>query len=287
MREMQLDTVRAARGAGVQPVTKQSYRRGLIVATLAAFLMTFVGAFDTGQLPLLYRLAFWLILMESGALIGMGASTGIRSWGSLAARPFLEGALISLLIALPLTLVASGTTALFFGPRSVGLDRMVGLFLAVLIVTAAITAINYASGRIAQQPALLVLEDSPAPVPAAAQSDAPEPEAPARLAERLPRHLRTAAILALEAEDHYVRVHTDAGSDLLLLRLSDAMTELGAVAGSRTHRSWWVAHDGVASARKSEGRGELTLTNGLVVPVSRSALSSLQRESWFAALVSA
>ncbi len=35
--------------------------------------------------------------------------------------------------------------------------------------------------------------------------------------------------------------HTDRGSDLILMRLSDALTELKGLEGAQTHRSWWVA----------------------------------------------
>ena len=42
-------------------------------------------------------------------------------------------------------------------------------------------------------------------------------------------------------EDHYVRVFTDAGESLILLRLSDAMAEVRDVPGLQIHRSHWVA----------------------------------------------
>lgn len=278
MRELQEDAAHEARIVAAQPITGRTNRRGLIVAGLAALLMAFVGAFGTGALPLLPRLAYWLIVMESGALVGIGASTGVRSWGGLADSPILEGAAISLLVALPLTFVASGATALFFGPQQFGFQGTATLFAAVFVVTAAITAINYITGK-AAMPAAAPTPSVP-PLPNTSPVSSPTP-VPSRLAERLPMHLRAATVLALEAEDHYVRVHTDAGSALLLLRLSDAVAELDALAGARTHRSWWVARDAVVTAKKGEGRGELLLANGSVVPVSRSALTLLQQEGWF------
>ncbi len=243
--------------------------------------MAFVGAFGTGGIALLPRLGYWLILMESGALIGIGASTCIRGWQRLSHRPLAEGALISLMIALPLTLVTTGTTAMFFGPRTFGLSGAITMFVAVFVVTAAITAINYLAGRtvpVVPAPVAAVEAPAPAPVPVPVPSLPPRP----RLAERLPPHLRVAELIALEAEDHYVRVHTTAGSDLLLLRFTDAVAELDDLNGARTHRSWWVARSAVRSATRADGRGELTLGNGIVVPVSRSALPVLQRDGWFA-----
>lgn len=281
MRDLQATTVREASVADGGAMTDGAHRRGLIVATLAALLMAFVGAFDTAGVPLLPRLAFWLIVMESGALIGIGASSGIRGWGRLADRPVLEGALISILIALPLTLVTSGATALFFGARSVGLREAAVLFVAVFVITAAITAINYALGRTGASATVAGQAEMESVRQVPVVADTGERASRPRLSSRLPPHRRHAAILALAAEDHYVRVHTTDGSDLILLRLTDAMAELDGMEGARTHRSWWVARAAVSAAVKGEGRGELVLTNGVTAPVSRSALAQLQRDGWF------
>ena len=46
----------------------------------------------------------------------------------------------------------------------------------------------------------------------------------------IPAHLRQ-DLLALGAVDHYLRVITAMGSDLILMHLSDALNELGETAG--------------------------------------------------------
>jgi hypothetical protein len=260
MRELQGNAIRASRTAA----RTHSHRRGVIVATVAAFVMTLTGAFGTDSIPLLPRLLYWLVIMEAGAMIGVGATTGIHGWGRLAGRPWLEGSAISLLIALPLTLVVLGTTALFFGDRNAGASGIFFLFAMVLVVTGVIIAINYATA----QPA-------PAAAPQRELPAAPEAVRP-RLAERLPRHLRDAPIHAVQAEDHYLRVHTDAGSDLLLMRMADAIPELAPLEGARTHRSWWVARAAIQSVARKDGRAELTLPGGVIAPVSRSAYPELR-----------
>ena len=262
MRELQGNAIRASRTAA----PRHSPRRGLIVATVAAFAMTLTGAFGTGSIPLIPRLFYWLVVMEAGALIGVGVTIGMHAWGKLAERPWLEGGAISLLIALPLTLVVLGTTVAFFGARSIAASGIFFLFAMVLVVTAVITAINYATTH----PALPPPSEAP-----------PQPVRP-RLAERLPRHLREARIHALQAEDHYLRVHTDAGSDLILMRLGDAIPELAPLDGARTHRSWWVAREAVQSVARKDGRAELTLPGGVIAPVSRSAYPELRDAGWFA-----
>ena len=50
--------------------------------------------------------------------------------------------------------------------------------------------------------------------------------APARFLARLPARLSGAALLAVQAEDHALRLHTSKGEDLILMRLADALVEL-------------------------------------------------------------
>lgn len=96
------------------------------------------------------------------------------------------------------------------------------------------------------------------------------------LLERV-RPERRGALLAIKAEGHYLQVYTDAGSDLILYRLSDALLELGAEDGAQVHRSWWVAARALAPQRH---RDRLVLVNGVEVPVSRSFLVTARQRGW-------
>lgn len=90
----------------------------------------------------------------------------------------------------------------------------------------------------------------------------------------------TGPIIALESEDHYVRIHGPHGSELILMRLRDAIAEMDDVPGAQTHRSWWVAKAALADgASVSKGR-EIRLTNGLSAPIARDSLDPL-RQSGF------
>lgn len=115
--------------------------------------------------------------------------------------------------------------------------------------------------------------------PSAAPTLAPALGATAGLLlSRLPPALgRT--ILALKAEDHYVRVFTDKGDTLVLCRINDAIAELesGGVEGLRVHRSWWVALKAVRRV-EAQGRGlQLTLCNHVQVPVSQTYKEFVRR----------
>jgi hypothetical protein len=87
-------------------------------------------------------------------------------------------------------------------------------------------------------------------------------------------------ILCLQMEDHYVRVHTAAGSRLVLATLSQAMETLGRTPGLRVHRSWWVAERAVAGA-VADGRNlRLVLVNGLTAPIARASVAAVREAGW-------
>ena len=103
---------------------------------------------------------------------------------------------------------------------------------------------------------------------------------PPKFLERLPLKLRGAEVWAVEAEDHYLRLHTSKGQDLILLRLADAVAELEGIEGMQVHRSWWVARDAITDARRGDGRATLTLKDGAEVPVSRTYAAQLREKGW-------
>lgn len=242
-----------------------------MVAGIVGLLLTFVGALETGELPFLQRLAYWEILMLSGAIIGLGVSETVENWGRLHKRPSLEMPLVAVLIALPLTLLVIGTSNLFFKTHPPTLEGLGIMFAITFFISLVMTALNY----FIHWPKKDIAETL-------AGTHAPQPEAIiSRFADRLPLPLRTAHIIALEAEDHYLRVYLgDGRSTLILMRLSDAVAELPADAGAQTHRSWWVAKDAVRGVTKADGRATFALDGPLGVPVSRSFYKALNDAGW-------
>ncbi|MGZ0705055.1 LytTR family DNA-binding domain-containing protein [Pseudomonas sp. L5B5] len=76
-------------------------------------------------------------------------------------------------------------------------------------------------------------------------------------------------ILAIKAEEHYVRVISREGAELVLYRFSQVLVDLAAEDGFRVHRSYWVRKGAIVS-RRINGKGmDLLLSNGAVIPVSR------------------
>jgi len=89
-------------------------------------------------------------------------------------------------------------------------------------------------------------------------------------------------IVALQIEDHYVRVHRVESSRLILMPLKRAILAMGKTEGLQTHRSWWVARAAVAGISGTPRSMRLHLTNGLEVPVARSAVTLLREAGWLA-----
>jgi DNA-binding LytR/AlgR family response regulator len=107
----------------------------------------------------------------------------------------------------------------------------------------------------------------------------PLPIAAGFVARAVPR-LTGGRLLAVEAEDHYLRIHTDRGSDLALMRLRDAVAELAGVPGLQVHRSFWVAETGVAQVVRRGPSWLVMLESGVAVPVSRNYSAELKAAGW-------
>jgi DNA-binding LytR/AlgR family response regulator len=241
------------------------YRRSFLVAIVAAVFMSAIGAFDTGRQALPHRLLFWLILLVGGTFLGMtvmSLARAMRWWND---RSWVQATLLTLMVWAPATLMTWAVISLMVPGAGWRIENLIGNALPVLTISAAMTALNYLADR------------EPNQTHAATQADA----APPAFLDRLPPPLRGGELYAVEAEDHYLRLHTSKGADLILMRLSDAIDELEGIEGAQTHRSWWVAREGIDDARRADGRATLRLKNGAEVPVSRTYVRALRQAGWF------
>lgn len=236
--------------------------RLLAAAAATGLLLSSAGAFDTESAAFAPRLAYWLAM----AMLSLTALEGLHRL--LVQRLGDVHALILRLVgwavlALPLNMVAVLSCKLLFG----GSPSLGGFLLLLPGMSAILAALQFL--LVSLQPGRIAPAAEPAPPPCAEG-----------LAGTLPLPLRSAAILALEAQDHYVRVHSSQGQVLIRMRLADAIS-LMSEEGVRPHRSWWVARSAIASLQRHEGRPLLILEGGQRVPVSRSARRLLG--PWFMA----
>lgn len=239
--------------------------KGLAVSSAAGVVLAFTGAFGMTGAGFLARLLYWLPLMLIGAAWGHVCSRIVERWIDFDRKPWLGALVLTAAMSLPLTLfVWAYTVWIFEGGRFATLDRLVMFLLPVTVVTGVLSVLN------------IFLQRTPVQTHAA-----PAGSAPARFLDRLPPKLRGATLRAVESEDHYLRLHTDRGSDLILMRLSDALSELEGLEGAQTHRSWWVARQSVRDVSRGEGRATLTLEGGIEAPVSRRYAKALRDAGWY------
>lgn len=224
------------------------------ISLFLAFLRPF-GTSADAPIPVIF--GFWWLLIIAGSVIGEATvwlyyrlRPEAPDWGMIVVT--------SLVTAAGVTLLLLAIQAFSGGYVNVGPPRFFSLYGYVLIISIAMTLLGYTLSRafnIAGPDFAHRVDDR---------------EAVEAFLERLPVKFRTADLWAISSEDHYLRVHTSLGSDLILMRLSDAEKELGSVDGLRVHRSWWVSRTGISSARRDGGKMLLELKSGEEVPVSRS-----------------
>ena len=259
--------VREEVGGAVRASWMARLKATLRIATAAAFAAIFlalVGAFGAGGHSLSFRLAYWVSIILIGTAMAYAVSAVVCRFIDERARPWLVGGIVTVILAGLIT----GLLALFwsaFLSAAISWAALPGLYAQVIVITAAMTAYITAVER----------------WPRTARARADQGTAPSRFMDRLPHRLRDAQLFAVAAEDHYRRVHPDRGETMILLRLSDAIAELGALDGARTHRSWWVARSAVADVQRSDRRVVLVLRNGAKAPVSRTHARALRGLGWF------
>jgi hypothetical protein len=235
--------------------------RNIAIAVLVGVLLAFAGPFGSFDAPLANRLVFWVPLLVAGTACAAALQVATRARPRAGANPAVRWALFSAGVAAPMSILSWGLARLVFGP-SASADAWSFIWPTVLI-SGAMTA-------------LFMSHNAPGPQTHAA----PGGGANIRLRERLPASLRSAEILAVSAEDHYLRVHTSGGSTLILLRLSDAVEELEGIEGAQVHRSWWVSRAAIVEPRRSGRNVSLAVKGDLLVPVSRPNVRALQESGW-------
>lgn len=220
-------------------------------AVLAAFL-AYMSPYNAST-GLGYPLAFayWLAMMLTGGISGglcmvvyQRFAPRVHIYATLVIGALTSAVAVTAFIALVETVFRQG----------IPLAYLPTVYGSVLVISIGVTLINY------------LVERAYTPVPEPTTDRA----AHNRFLDRLPIKYRTAQLYAIMSEDHYLRVITDLGDTMILMRLSDAEQELAHTDGIRVHRSWWIARAGINDVKKTNGRVFLTLPSGESVPVSRT-----------------
>jgi hypothetical protein len=238
----------------------------LALLLVVGLFMGALGPYGTDTFPAGLGYAYWTACIVGGGAIGIAIDeTAGRRAGSFWRRL----AVSSLLMTPGVTLLVLIVGRVLAG-QSLHAQRYLGLLLQVLVICVPVMALRALVWR---RPATIV-ETRTVVAP-------PLPEAEAAFRRRLSAKRRTARLIAVEAYDHYLRVHTDAGPELVTLRFVNALEELAGAHGFQTHRSWWVAADAIEAVRWRRGAGEARLAGDVTAPVSRAHAPALKAAGWF------
>jgi len=240
---------------------------GAALALLGPF-----GTFLNGGLGV--RLAYWIGLLWISMLfyvpslwagLSLSARFDLPPWFGLAAAVLVG--------SLPMAGVAR------FAARHVWTRFVAGMSLLDWYGETLIVALPLCFVYAAAKGLLRSKRSAPEATSPAENDDKNDDTGSLRFLTRLPPRLGR-DLLCLQMEDHYVRAHTAAGSDLILIPLHQAVAELGGLEGLQVHRSWWVSRSAVLEVERDGRSMRLKLRNGVRAPVSRRAVAALKAAAW-------
>ncbi len=249
--------------------------------TAIGVFLAILGPFGSIAAPLPERLVTWIGFAWLGYACYRPMQS-VASWGertlALPRWGVLAAAVLVGTVPMTVAVIAINSTPLG-SVEWPGLNAAMTTYFSVLVIGAAVTVLfNLVQGtpREAVAPRLVAAPDVAAPVAAPAPAPAPPPNP---LLDQLPADLGS-DIVALEMEDHYVRVHTALGSALVLMRLRDAMMLVTEIEGMQVHRSWWVARGAVEDVLRDGRNVRLKLPRGIEAPVARAKIAELRDARW-------
>jgi DNA-binding LytR/AlgR family response regulator len=94
------------------------------------------------------------------------------------------------------------------------------------------------------------------------------------------RGLSPEQLVAVEAEDHYIQVHSTRGKELIYYCFGDALGDLHALQGVQIHRSVSVSRAGIARLEGSGRNLQVVLVTGDTLRVSHSNRGVLRNAGW-------
>ena len=240
------------------------FKQGLLLSLCLGALFAFLGVYNTHELPYFKRFVFWSTTMIVGLL-----STGL--WGRwVFEKLFPQQHLLIKLLAIAALISVPVTLVLAAFDHKYGLDWSAYIWLLQYRYVIVVSSIVIGGGYFVLKAQGVLDTEPPQPDSVEIAKNNEAAMAVRQFLTRLPAELHDTQLFAVASEDHYLRVITDKGESLILMRLSDALRELEPVPGMQTHRSWWVGSDAIIDSERTKGKTILRIKSGESVPVSRT-----------------
>ncbi|NTE35030.1 LytTR family DNA-binding domain-containing protein [Agrobacterium tumefaciens] len=237
------------------------------LAVLAIFILT--GPFGTSKtMSFADRLLYWTIVQTGAWTFAISFSIIANSILAGSIENMLTRMMIgSLTAALPIGLLLTITNRVFSG-KEMGFGPFLQSSLSSLPLCAIFCLLSYLTACQSLETAANAATDT-------GEDTRREVKGIVPLLERLPPQKR-GELLRLSVQDHYTEIVTTRGHQLVLLRFSDALKEIGQTEGLQVHRSHWIADADAVSLRKQAGRLHVITRDGTEIPVSRSYSAVVQ-----------
>jgi len=230
-----------------KPVLFAVFGVGLILGLSGPF-----GTIDA--MNTMVRIAYWVAIAVGTYAIGVGVGASLTRLLHHKSRVF-RIAVSSIVTGLVISLFLLAFNWAFVGRIPISFWDICRFLAEVILIT---SIINIGIDLARADGADKVVETGGAPI-----------------LERLPIEKR-GALVCLSVSDHYVDVSTNKGQEMILMRLTDAIKEVGAIEGLQVHRSHWVALDQVKSVERAGDGATLSMTTGQIIPVSRSKMPDIR-----------
>lgn len=248
-------------GAGVR---ERQWAVRLALVAGVGVLLGRLGPFDTfGELTSWQRYSYWigltvLMWLQGLAMLALVDSplgrVGWPRWGRVVVA--------ALLAAVPTAFEVAWAEMLLRVERDLSLIDVIAIFGDVALLSVPLLLLTHGMAPSAPRPAVPLTSSS-------------GPQTLVALME--PQ--RRGSLLAVASEDHYVRLFTDCGNQLVVMRFGVALASLAEAAGMQVHRRWWVAAEAIDTITRTGDGLQLRLSNDLIVPVSRSFAQQV-RKAW-------
>jgi hypothetical protein len=246
------------------------WRRAIVMAAALGLFLGIIGPFGSflnGDTAL--RLAYWTAMTVLGVVFyGLGLRWVRHQARHLGQPDWFITSIAVVVLAGPMSvIVAFSVTALW--PVVTRYVRPFDWYAQVLVISLPINFLLLWAKHFTATYAVR-------PVVISARSESADAHGPR---EVLPTPL-SRKLICLQMEDHYVRIHTEQGSELILSSFKDAIDAASSLEGLQVHRSWWVSRAAVVRPIWSGRKVELELTNGIRAPVSRPSVAKLREAGW-------